>query len=87
MRITLLACCLVSTLFLFACTDQEAENRAKLAEERAVAAEKRAAIAEERALILEKQLAENAERAKREAQAKESRFKKSDEIDWLKEFR
>ena len=43
MRITLLACCLVSTLFLFACTDQEAENRAKLAEERAVAAEKRAA--------------------------------------------
>ena len=66
MRITLLACCLVSTLFLFACTDQEAENRA--------------AIAEERVLILEKQLTENAERAKREAQAKESRYKKSDDI-------
>ena len=73
MRITVLACCLVSTLFLFACTDQEAE-------ERAVAAEKRAAIAEERVLILEKQLTENTERAKREAQAKESRYKKSDDI-------
>lgn len=73
-------CC--GLLILSACTDQEAENRAKLAEERAVAAEKRAAIAEERVLILEKQLSENTERAKREAEAKKSTFKKSSGIGW-----
>lgn len=75
---------ILTTLFLFACTDQELENRAKLAEERAIAAEKRASIAEERVLILEKKLADNAERALREAQAKESRYKKSEDTDWSK---
>lgn len=69
-------------LVLSACTDQEAENRAKLAEERAIAAEKRAEIAEERVLMLEKQLVEDTERAKREAEAKKSTFKKSSGIGW-----
>ena len=87
MRFALLSIGMLASLFLFGCTDQEAENRAKLAEERAVAAEKRAVIAEERVLILEKQLSENTERAKREAEAKKSTYKKSDDINWLKEFR
>lgn len=73
--------------FLFACTDQEAEKRIQAAEERAVAAEKRAAVAEERLLILEKKITENEERARKEKIAKESRYQKSDNVDWFKEFR
>ena len=69
-------------LILSACTDQDAEHRAKLAEQRAVAAEKRAAVAEERVLMLEKQLSENTERAKREAEAKKSTYKKSSGKTW-----
>lgn len=80
MRIALICSCVITSLFLFACTDQEAENRIKLAEERAMAAEKRAVIAEERVLMLEKQLSENSERAKREAEAKKSTYRKSDDV-------
>lgn len=87
MRVSLLISVVLACAVLTGCNDQEAENRAKLAEERAVAAEKRAAVAEEKLLILEKQLSEDAERAKREAQAKENRYRKSKDIDWLKEFR
>lgn len=45
-----------------------------------MAAEKRAVIAEERVLMLEKQLSENSERAKREAEAKKSTYRKSDDV-------
>lgn len=87
MRIALFLTAIMTCSLLFACTDQEAEKRIQAAEERAVAAEKRAAVAEERLLILEKKITENEERARKEKIAKESRYQKSDNVDWLKEFR
>ena len=74
------------TLLFITCldgfTDQEAEKRAQLAEERAIAAEKRAAVAEEKLLMLEKQMKDDA--AKREASKKfrEGRYEESDKMDW-----
>ncbi len=83
MRISLLLTSMITiSLLLFACTDQDAEKRIQAAEERAVAAEKRAVVAEERVLMLEKKLTENAERAAREAKAKESRYEKSSGRIW-----
>ena len=82
MRIALFLTAIITFSLLFACTDQEAEKRIQAAEERAVAAEKRAAVAEERLLILEKKITENEERARKEKIAKESRYKKSDNIGW-----
>ena len=80
MRIPYICSCIVMSLLLISCTDQEAEKRIQAAEERALAAEKRAAIAEERLLMCEKSLSDDIERAKREAEAKKSTYKKSDDI-------
>ena len=80
MRIHFICSCMVLSLILIYCTDQEAEKRIQAAEERALAAEKRAAIAEERLLMCEKSLSDDIERAKREAEAKKSTYKKSDDI-------
>lgn len=82
MRVTLLFFVVLTSSLLLACTDQEAEKRAQIAEARAIAAEKRATIAEERVLILEKKLSENAERAAREAEAKKSTYRKSSGKGW-----
>lgn len=87
MRLALFLTIIMSSSLLFACTDQEAEKRIQAAEERARAAEKRAAVAEERILLLEKKISENQERVRKEKIAKESRYEKSDPVDWLKEFR
>jgi len=80
MRIALMCFCMITTLLLLSCTDQEAEKRIQAAEERALAAEKRATVAEERLLMCEKKLSDNVERAKREAEAKRSTYRKSDDI-------
>ena len=80
MRLTLFFTAIMTCSLLFAFTDQEAEKRIQAAEERA-------AVAEERLLILEKKITENEERARKEKIAKESRYQKSDNVDWFKEFR
>jgi len=81
-KLGILALSLLFISGLVGCTDQEAEKRAQLAEERAIAAEKRAAVAEEKLLMLEKQMKDDA--AKREASKKfrEGRYEESDKMDW-----
>lgn len=87
MRLALFLSAIMACSLLGACTDQEAEKRIQAAEERAAAAEKRASVAEERVLLLEKKMNESLERARKEKIAKESRYQKSDDVDWFKEFR
>lgn len=80
MRKTFLFSVILTTFFLFACTDQETEKRVQLAEERAATAEKRAAIAEEKILKLEKQITDMKEANRKKIW--ESRYEKSDDIGW-----
>ena len=67
---------------LAGCTDQEAEKRAQLAEESAVAAEKRAAVAEEKLLMLEKQMKDDATRREADRKFTEGRYEGSTGKAW-----
>lgn len=81
-KLGVLALSLLFVAGLAGCTDQEAEKRAQLAEERAVATEKRAAVAEEKILILEKQLKQCKEWSEADRKATEGRYEGSTGKDW-----